>query len=110
MSTITKIFRIKSKTGEFSTGGHLPRFSKKGGKCWVRLNDVLLHLSQVSDYGRDLYAQHEAIVVEYEVVETPVLETSCEIWLEKIDARKKQQEEARKAAWAEYKHNKELAS
>lgn len=42
------VFRIKNKEGLYSTGGNKPKFVKHGGKVWLSLAAIKLHLRQFS--------------------------------------------------------------
>lgn len=42
------VYRIKNKDGLYSTGGNHPKFVKRGGKVWLSLAAIKLHLRQFS--------------------------------------------------------------
>lgn len=63
------VYKIRSKkTGEFSTGGTYPSFDKNG-KVWKKFNHVSSHLSQQEILSSNLYKEHDAEIVEYELRE-----------------------------------------
>jgi hypothetical protein len=85
-----KIFKIRdTATGLFSTGGHYPRWSKKG-KTWTNIGHVKNHINNLTRVVIKNVDHWE--VVEYELVETAVGTISVEKIIEE-NLRKEREKE-----------------
>lgn len=101
MSMMT-FFKIRSKiSGLFSNGGADPSFVKTG-KVWKRKGDLSSHFSNLSAYGRRIYQNVDAEVVEIEVREECLSSTPVEQWLVAVDQRAAAREAAKQKARTEY--------
>jgi hypothetical protein len=83
-----KIFKIRdNSTGLFSTGGHRPRWTKKG-KNWTNIGHVKNHIN-------NLYTAKNVdnwVVIEYELVETTVSTISVRAVIEEKMRAEQQRE------------------
>lgn len=62
-----KIYRIRDrKTGQWSSGGSVPGFGKRG-KTWDNLGHVSNHITNMARYAKDIYKDAE--IVEYIITE-----------------------------------------
>jgi len=100
------MYKIRQKsTGLFSTGGSVPRFTKKG-KIWRRKGDLSSHLNLVS--GRKcVYDDCEVIVLETIEVEIQDMSALLDETAERIEARKKEHDR-NIALWRLKRAEKEL--
>jgi len=93
-----KIYKIRNSDGLFSTGGHRPHFQKHG-KHWTSVSNLERHLFQIlappkrttsNKFPPSVYLGCE--IVEFELVETSVVET-----FEDFEIRQKEQKEIQEA-------------
>ena len=50
----TKSYKIRNPSGEYSSGGNPPKFTKRG-KAWSTLGHLKSHLTMLSEYQRRAY-------------------------------------------------------
>jgi hypothetical protein len=99
------MYKIKSqKTGLFSTGGEIPKWSKNG-KVWQRKGDLSSHFTQLFD--KEIYVQYDAIVIEYEFAVVGISEIHK--WVEAAENRVLEREEESKARTVAWHKDMELA-
>jgi len=105
-----KLFKIRSKDGTYSEGGSYPRFGRVG-KIWKRISDLSSHFTQLSSVGRDTYTQHQAEVVEIEMVATNAIPVADFIQAAADRKAIRQAEwEARRVNYREQEERRQLAA
>lgn len=93
-----KVYKVRDRnTGEFSTGGHCPKFTKTG-KSWSKAADITMHVNQASEllsrtvmhpyYGRDIE------VIEYELFENEKSAVPMREWVRAAALRKVEKQES----------------
>ena len=104
------MFKIRSrKTGQFSKGGIWPDWSRNG-KVWKRQGDLSSHFTQLDQRGRQIYLDHDAEVVEMEVVETLLIPAVSFIEAAADREEKREAESAERIrAWRERAERQQLA-
>ena len=61
------MFKIRNKnTGQFSSGGAYPRWTKRG-KIWYALHHLRAHMKSNAAYKREFYKDAEIVVYEIEI-------------------------------------------
>lgn len=91
-----KFYKIRAKTGLYSTGGAWPRWSKLG-KTWTTKGHLSAHFTNLGSHGQKVYATSDAVVVECEIVETSAAPVAD--FIKAADDRKieREQEQKRRA-------------
>lgn len=103
------MFMIKSrKTGLFSKGGQDADTWTKAGKVWKRKGDLSSHFTSLSSKGKRSYRDHDAEVIEFEIVTVGTPE-STDLWIEAAVVRAGEREGASQERIAKYRRERELA-
>lgn len=84
------VYKIRSiKSGQYSTGGSHPKFTKNG-KIWKSKQALSLHYNLLTPSTIGLYKSANVEIKTYEVIQTEIETISIDTWISENIQRQKQ--------------------